>query len=147
MPPFDFSVPASGVALVRTVVDVGLEHEVCDACSTRPRWTSGRAGSPPSSPEVGERYEFGVGPRSGRDPELEADKTRTAYSWLYPDSPDTVVKWSLRSSRGSTYLTLLHSGFDNDELAEEYRQGVARPSWCEIKRILELGDQWEPLHA
>jgi hypothetical protein len=38
----------------------------------------------------------------------------------------------------------MHSGFDNDLLAEQFRQNW--PGYLvEIKRILELGDRWEPL--
>jgi uncharacterized protein YndB with AHSA1/START domain len=144
MPPFDFSVPASGDALVRTVIDVGPDEVYASLLDPAQvdKWAGGKASI---EPEVGGRYEFGWDHGPGRILELEPDKT-IAYSWSYPDSPDTVVKWSLRSSRGSTYLTLLHSGFDNDELAEQYRQGW--PGFLvEIKRILELGDQWVPLHA
>lgn len=162
MPPFDFSVPAQGDALVRTVIDVGVDEVF--ACLLDPsqidKWAN--AFDPASAPrdgiadrskggakavvepEVGGRYEFGW-PDHGpiKVLELEPDKT-LAYSWRYPDSPDTVVRWSLRGSRGSTYLTLVHSGFDNDTLAEELRQRW--PGFLvEIKRILELGDRWQPL--
>ena len=145
MPPFDFSVPAQGDALVRTVIDVGVDEVF--ACLLDPsqveKWAGG--GKAVIEPVVGGRYEFG---RPDNGPvqvlELEQDKV-LSYSWRYPDSPDTVVRWSLRSSRGSTYLTLVHSGFDNDQLAEEFRQGW--PGYLvEIKRILELGDRWQPLN-
>jgi uncharacterized protein YndB with AHSA1/START domain len=144
MPPFDFSVPASGDALVRTVIDVPVDEVF--ACLLDPaqvdKWAGGKS---VIEPEVGGRYDFGWDHGPVEILELEPDKI-LAYSWRYPDSPDTVVKWSLRSSRGSTYLTLLHSGFDNDQLAEQFRQGW--PGFLvEIKRILELGDRWEPLHA
>ncbi len=144
MPPFDFSVPASGDALVRTVIDVPVDEVF--ACLLDPaevdKWAGGKA---TIEPVVGGRYDFGWDHGPSEILELEPDKI-LAYSWRYPDSPDTVVKWSLRSSRGSTYLTLLHSGFDSDALAEEFRQGW--PGFLvEIKRILELGDRWEPLRA
>jgi uncharacterized protein YndB with AHSA1/START domain len=143
MPPFDFSVPAQGDALVRTVIDVPPDEVF--ACLLDPtqvdKWAKAKA---VIEPEVGGRYDFGWGDHGPAQVlELEPDKV-LAYSWRYPDSPDTVVRWALRSSRGSTYLTLMHSGFDNDRLAEEFRQGW--PGFLvEIKRILELGDRWEPL--
>jgi uncharacterized protein YndB with AHSA1/START domain len=164
MPPFDFSVPAQGDALVRTVIDVGADEVF--ACLLDPsqidKWANADdlAAAPQDGtadrikggakavvePEVGGRYEFGW---SDGGPikvvELEPGKV-LAYSWRYPGSPDTVVRWSLRSSRGSTYLTLVHSGFDNDQVAEGFRQGW--PGYLvEIKRILELGDRWQPLKS
>lgn len=142
MPPFDFSVPAQGDALVRTVIDVGVDEVF--ACLLDPalvdKWAGGKA---VIEPVVGGRYDFGWDHGPVEILELEQDKV-LAYSWRYPDSSDTVVRWALRSSRGSTYLTLMHTGFDNDLLAEQLRQGW--PGFLvEIKRILELGDRWEPL--
>jgi uncharacterized protein YndB with AHSA1/START domain len=145
MPPFDFSVPASGDALVRTVIDVPADEVF--ACLLDPaqvdKWTLGKA---VIEPVVGGRYDFGWDHGPAEIVELEPDKV-LAYSWRNPagsQAADTVVRWSLRGSRGSTYLTLLHSGFDDDQLAEQYRQGW--PGFLvEIKRILELGERWEPL--
>ena len=144
MPPFDFSVPAQGDALVRTVVDVPVDEvfaALLDPAQVD-KWTGGKA---TIEPTVGGRYDFGWDHDHGPAQvlELEPDKV-LAYSWRHPDGPDTLVRWSLRSSRGSTYLTLVHSGFDNDQLAEEFRQGW--PAYLvEIKRILELGERWQPM--
>jgi uncharacterized protein YndB with AHSA1/START domain len=173
MPPFDFSVPAQGDALVRTVIDVGVDEVF--ACLLDPtqvdKWANANdsasvtkrpATSPDSEPQggtadrtkggakavieasVGGRYDFGWGDHGPLQVlELEPDKV-LAYSWRHRTGPDTEVRFALRSSRGSTYLTLMHSGFDNDLLAEEFRQNW--PGYLvEIKRILELGDRWEPL--
>ena len=74
---------------------------------------------------------------------IDPDKT-LAYSWRHPDHPDTQVRWTLRSSRGSTFVTLGHTGFADDALAEKYRQGWP-PFLVELKRILELGDRWQPM--
>jgi uncharacterized protein YndB with AHSA1/START domain len=147
MPPFDFSVPASGDALVRTVIDVPADEVfafLIDPAQVD-KWALGKA---VIEPVVGGRYDFGWDHGPVEIVELEPDRV-LAYSWRDPaGSPerDTVVRWSLRGSRGSTYLTLLHSGFHDDHLAEQSRQGW--PGYLvEIKRILELGERWEPLKA
>jgi len=91
------------------------------------------------SPNVGGRYEFGSDAGPATIVELDPDKV-LAYTWR---NPDTTVRWSLRSSRGSTYLTLVHSGFADDALAEQ-----SRLEWLtrlvEVKRVLELGEGKEP---
>jgi uncharacterized protein YndB with AHSA1/START domain len=70
-----------------------------------------------------------------------------AYTWRNADGVgETLVRWSLRSSRGSTYVTLVHSGFSDDRLAEEFRQGWPA-HLVELKRVLELGSRWEPIAA
>ena len=54
------------------------------------------------------------------------------------------LRWQLRETRGSTFLTLIHGGWSDDELAEQMRQ-----EWpvhlVELKRILELGPAWQPM--
>lgn len=142
MPPFDFSVPAQGDALVRTVIDVPAEEVYASLLDPAQvdKWARGTA---LIEPVVGGRYDFGWDHGPTTIVELQPDKV-IAYTWRYPNSPDTVVRWNLRDSRGSTYLTLVHSGFDNDKLAEQFRQGW--PGFLvEIKRMLELGERWEPM--
>jgi len=143
MPPFDFSVPAQGDALVRTVVDVPVEEVY--AALLDPASVSKVAGSAATiEPAIGGRYEFGwpdYGPL--RIVELDPDKT-LAYSWRDHGGGESRVRWSLRSSRGATYLTLLHDGIADDALAERYRQGWP-PYLVELKRLLELGPSWRPL--
>jgi uncharacterized protein YndB with AHSA1/START domain len=144
MPPFDFSVPAQGDALVRTVIDVGVEDvyaSLLDPAQVN-KWARGTAVIEPS---LGGRYDFGWDHGPDRITELDPDKA-LAYSWRNPDQPDTLVRWSLRSSRGSTYVTLAHSGFADDALAEMYRQGWP-PFLVELKRILEQGDRWQPMRV
>ncbi len=142
MPPFDFSVPAQGDALVRTVIDAPVEEVFASLLDPAQvdKWARGKA---VIEPVLGGRYDFGWDHGPVKITELEQDKV-LAYSWRYPDSPDTTVRWALRSSRGSTYLTLVHSGFETDELAEQFRQGW--PSFLvELKRLMELGPRWQPL--
>jgi uncharacterized protein YndB with AHSA1/START domain len=143
MPPFDFSVPAQGDALVRTVIDVPVEEvfaSLLDPASLD-KWVGGKA---TVEPQVGGRYDFGWDNRGPeRVTELEPDKV-LEYSWRLQGAPDTVVRWTFRSSRGSTYVTLVHSGFSDDKVAEEFRQGW--PAYLvEMKRVLELGPRWEPI--
>jgi uncharacterized protein YndB with AHSA1/START domain len=144
MPPFDFSVPAQGDALTRTVIDVPVEEVY--ACLLDPaqmaRWNDGPV---TIEPQVGGVYDFGwegFGP--DRITELDQDKT-LAYTWRTLGSDtQTEVRWSLRSSRGATYLTLVHGGFADDQAAEVCRQ-VWPPYLVELKRMLELGPHWERL--
>lgn len=144
MPPFDFSVPAQGDALVRAVVDAPVEEVFAALLDAT---TVGRiaGGTATIEPAVGGRYELGwsgYGPE--RIVELEPDKT-LAYSWRnHGGAGESVVRWSLRGSRGSTYLTLLHEGIADDVLAERYRQGWP-PYLVELKRLLELGPAWQPM--
>jgi uncharacterized protein YndB with AHSA1/START domain len=143
MPPFDFSAPAQGAALVRTVIDVPAEETFASLLDPTQvdKWAKGKATIDAS---VGGRYDFGWEQDGPVEiVELERDKV-LAYSWRHAEGPETLVRWQLRETRGSTYLTLVHSGFDDDGVAEQFRQG-----WpghlVEIKRILELGDTFEPL--
>lgn len=142
MPPFDFSVPAQGDALVRTVIDVPAEEVYASLLDPAQvgKWAGGEA---VIEPVVGGRYEFGWDHGPAKILELQPDRV-IAYSWRHAETPETVVRWNLRDSRGSTYLTLVHSGFADDRLAEEFRQGW--PGFLvELKRMLELGTRWEPM--
>jgi uncharacterized protein YndB with AHSA1/START domain len=142
MPPFDFSAPAQGDALVRTVIDVPAEEVFASLIdpSQVDKWAGGSA---TIEAKVGGRYEFGGGRGPTTILEFEPDKV-LAYGWRQPSTGDTVVRWQLRETRGSTFLTLVHGGWADDALAEQARQ-----EWpvhlVELKRILELGPAWEPM--
>jgi uncharacterized protein YndB with AHSA1/START domain len=146
MPPFDFSVPAQGDALVRTVVDAPAE-EVYAALLDSATVSKVAGGSATIDATVGGRYDLGW---SGYGPEklveLDPDKA-IAFTWRNHDGAgESLVRWSLRGARGSTYLTLVHSGIADDALAERYRQGWP-PYLVELKRLLELGAAWQPLSS
>jgi uncharacterized protein YndB with AHSA1/START domain len=145
MPPFDFSVPAQGDALVRTVIDAPVEEvfaSLLDPAEVN-KWARGQA---TVEKQVGGRYDFGWDHGPERIVELEPDKI-LAYTWRNPHGAgESLVRWSLRSSRGSAYITLVHSGFTDDRLAEEYRQKW--PGYLvELKRLVELGPGWAPMSA
>jgi uncharacterized protein YndB with AHSA1/START domain len=144
MPPFDFSVPAQGDALVRTVIDVPAE-EVYAALLDPVQVSKVAAAQATIEPQVGGAYDLGwaeYGP--ARIVELDPDKT-LAYTWRnHGSAGESLVRWSLRGSRGATYVTLAHSEIADDALAERYRQGWP-PYLVELKRLLELGPAWQPL--
>jgi len=145
MPPFDFSVPAQGDALVRTVIDVPVEEAYASLLDSAlmSRWNSGPV---TIEPRVGGRYDLGwddYGP--DQITELDQDKA-LAYTWRNRGGGSSHVRWALRSSRGATYLTLVHSGFADDALAEESRL-LWPPHLVELKRLLELGSLWAPMSS
>lgn len=144
MPPFDFRVPAQTDVLVRTVIDRPAEDVYAALLNQElvGRWVGSTA---VIEPRVGGRYEFGWGHGPTKIVDLEPDRT-IAYIWRYPQGTETTVRWNLRQTRGSTYLTLVHSGFDDDALAEQVRQGWPG-QLVELKRLLEIGDGWEPMRA
>jgi uncharacterized protein YndB with AHSA1/START domain len=143
-PSFDFTVPAQGEARVRSAIAVSPDEvysSLMDPVQVN-RWAGGKAVIEAS---VGGRYDFGWDHGPGQILELEPDRL-LAYSWRYPGSPETIVRWELRSSRGHTFVTLVHSGFADDDLAEQFRQGW--PGFLmEIKRQLEVGPSWQPISA
>jgi uncharacterized protein YndB with AHSA1/START domain len=146
MPPFDFSVPAQGDALVRTVIDVPVE-EVYRALLDPAEVSKVAAAPARIEPTVGGIYDLGwAGYGPARIVALEPDKT-LAYSWRnHGGAGESLVRWSLRGSRGATYVTLSHSEIADDTLAERYRQGWP-PYLVELKRLLELGPTWQPLSS
>ena len=143
MPPFDFSVPAQGDALVRTVIGRAGRGGLRRSARPGPGGQVGRRQSHHRAAR-GRTLRLRLGPRPGRRSlELEPDKVARLLvaTTGQPGHPGALGP---RSSRGSTYLTLVHSGFDDDALAEEFRQGW--PGFLvEIKRILELGYCWQPI--
>lgn len=145
MPPFDFSVPAQGDALVRTVIDAPVE-EVYAALLDAEQVSRVAGAAATIEPQLGGQYSVaweGYGP--ARIVELDQDKT-LAYTWRnHGGAGESVVRWTLRGSRGATYLTLVHGDIADDALAERYRQGWP-PYLVELKRLLELGPAaWQPL--
>ncbi|MEJ2510575.1 MAG: SRPBCC domain-containing protein [Anaerolineales bacterium] len=96
--------------------------------------------------EVGGDYEIGWGDEGPvKILEIEADK-KLCYSWQYPNTPDTVVTWTLEGSGGSTHLTLVHSGFAEDRPMEDYQIGWLK-YLGQIKFLSELGESWQKVIA
>jgi uncharacterized protein YndB with AHSA1/START domain len=91
--------------------------------------------------QVGGQYSFGweFGPRRILD--IQANKT-LAYSWEYPEEPDTIVTWTLEDSGGKTRLSLVHSGFAPGRDMEDYQIG-----WLHflnrLKFLAEMGAGWQ----
>jgi len=93
-------------------------------------------------PYVGGRYGFGWG-IGGPVKILElAPPEKLAYSWDFENEPHTVVTWTLENSGGSTWLTLVHSGFGPEHLTDEYGVGWLN---ClnQIKFLVEVGPTWK----
>jgi uncharacterized protein YndB with AHSA1/START domain len=141
-PPLDFTLPAHGEALVRTVIAVPPEEVY--ACLLDPEQVGRLAGTTATiEPEVGGRYDLGWERGPVRITELVPDRALT-LAWQQPDLPETAVRWDLRTSHGHTYLTLVHGEFTDDELAEDLRRRWV-PLLVELKRMLELGERWAPM--
>ena len=141
-PPLDFTLPAHGEALVRTVIAVPPEEVY--ACLLDPEQVGRLTGTTAViEAEVGGRYDLGWERGPVRITDLVPDRA-LALAWRQPDLPETVVRWDLRTSHGHTYLTLTHGDFTDDRLAEELRQRWV-PLLVELKRMLELGERWERL--
>jgi uncharacterized protein YndB with AHSA1/START domain len=138
-PPLDFTLPAHGEALVRTVIAVPPEEVY--ACLLDAEQVGRLTGTTATiEPEVGGRYDLGWERGPVRIVELVPDRA-LALAWQQPDGPETVARWDLRTSHGHTYLTLVHGDFTDDALAEDLRRRWV-PLLVELKRMLELGDRW-----
>jgi uncharacterized protein YndB with AHSA1/START domain len=138
-PPLDFTLPAHGEALVRTVIAVPPEEVY--ACLLDPEQVGRLTGTTATiEPEIGGGYDLGWERGPVRITDLVPDRA-LALAWQQPDLPESVVCWDLRTSHGHTYLTLVHGDFTDDRLAEQLRQRWV-PLLVELKRMLELGDRW-----
>jgi len=94
-------------------------------------------------PWVGGRYSFGWeggGPLKILD---LAPDAQLAYSWHYENEPPTIVTWTLENSGGGTRLTLVHSGFGQETLTEEYYCGWLNCA-NRLKFLVEVGPTWRP---
>jgi uncharacterized protein YndB with AHSA1/START domain len=95
-------------------------------------------------PRAGGKYDFGW-EEGGCGPikilELEPSR-KLIYSWQY----DTVVTWILEDSEGGTRVTLVHSGFAQDQCTDDYTVG-----WLKfinsLTSMLEIGDSWQAVQV
>jgi len=118
------------------VIQVGIQihasaddvwHALTDP-TTMDRWVSSGASVDLSE---GGRYSYGWteevnGERVTAGPTIITElkeKQRLSHGWTYGDEPPTQVTWELKTDRGSTELTLTHSGFGVALISEDYRQG------------------------
>ncbi len=68
---------------------------------------------------------------------IESDK-KLVYCWVFPNTPDTVVTWTLEGSGGSTHLSLVHSGFEDKRHMEDYQIGWLK-YLGQFKSLSEIG--------
>jgi uncharacterized protein YndB with AHSA1/START domain len=133
----EYPVTVTDTATVATVIDAPPAEVFASLLDPEQlgRWML--AENAQVEPHVGGRYDIGWDHGPMRILELVPDRV-LAYSWQYPDSPDTVVRWELEGSAGRTHLTVVHSGFADPTLAEQYREGW--PGFLvALKRLHELG--------
>jgi uncharacterized protein YndB with AHSA1/START domain len=146
-PRCDFT--AFGDAEARAGVEIAAAPGAVFASLIEPaqldRWIADHA---QVEPHVGGRYDFGWDHGPVRILELEPSKV-LAYSWRHSWEGEqgpaaTVVRWELDGDQGSTYLTIVHSGFGPDRRTEGYQLG-----WMEflasLKRMHEVGPDWRPV--
>ena len=72
------------------------------------------------------------------------ENEKLAYTWeAWHTFPETVTTWTLQESQGKTRLTLVHSGFNDDDDAKGLMGGWLNfLSW--VKSVVEYGDDWHP---
>ncbi|HSR69748.1 MAG TPA: SRPBCC family protein, partial [Acidobacteriota bacterium] len=136
----DFAVRPRGQ--VSYSVDIGADRSTVYQALIDPRQLNRYIASDAEvEPRKGGVYNFGWkggGPIKILD--LEPER-KLAYSWNYHDG-DTVVQWELEDSGGGTRLTIVHSGFAEDQDLEGYRCG-----WLNflnlIKSMSEQGASWK----
>jgi uncharacterized protein YndB with AHSA1/START domain len=138
-PRVDFTGFTPHVARVETDIDAAPEAVFSTLIEPAQleRWIATRA---VVEPTVGGRYDFGWDHGPVKILELEPSK-KLAYSWHFPDYPETVVTWELEGSGGRTHLTLVHSGFGADRSNEGHEIGWAAYV-ASLKRMIEVGDSW-----
>lgn len=137
---FDFSKTPHGEAKV--VIDIEApKEEVFDALINPTQLDRYIGKSSEISAEIGGKYNLGWdtgGPLKILD---LVPNEKLAYSWVYPDQPESVATWTLESSDGKTRLMVVHSGFASDRPCEDYQAGwAAYLTW--IKGLVEGDSKW-----
>jgi uncharacterized protein YndB with AHSA1/START domain len=95
-------------------------------------------------PAVGGTFDLGWGEGVAASKILDlAPKQRLSYAWAEHEGQATVVTWTLEESGGKTRLSIVHSGFADDEPT-----GGLYGGWLNfivrVQNIAELGDDWAP---
>lgn len=62
----------------------------------------------------------------------------------YGDDEGSIVRWELEGSGGKTHLTFVQSGYAEADDAAQHEAGWLA-AFAELKRLHELGDDWQPL--
>ncbi len=92
--------------------------------------------------QVGGAYSFGWG-SMGPHKILEVEPAKKlSYSWADKDDPSMVVTWALEGSENRTRLTLIHSGFAEDDINIGYSAGWTAYMNA-MKSMVERGPSWE----
>lgn len=79
-------------------------------------------------PEVemkeGGTYHYGWGPNEGPTKVIDFREGEMIHTdWYHGKDPETFLTWKLSGSGGRTRLTLVHSGFPNEEQKHDYEAG------------------------
>jgi uncharacterized protein YndB with AHSA1/START domain len=94
-------------------------------------------------PRVGGEIRFSPQEQPVKILELEPNQA-LAYSWRWRDL-ETAVRWELEDSGGRTHLTIVHSGFGDDQPGARQHLGGWLCFLAELRRMLEAGAAWRPM--
>lgn len=90
-------------------------------------------------PRVGGTFVLNSGSEPGKILELDFPRALS-----YTVVPGQVVHWELSGSEGRTYLSMVHSGFDDPAAAAQQEVGWVS-ALLELRRLHELGPAWRPV--
>ncbi|GAB3437178.1 SRPBCC family protein [Flindersiella endophytica] len=94
-------------------------------------------------PRVGGEIRFSPQEQPVKIFELEPNRS-LAYSWRW-QGKQTAVRWELDGSGGQTQLTIVHSGFGDDQPGARQHLGGWLCFLAELRRMLEVGAAWRPI--
>jgi uncharacterized protein YndB with AHSA1/START domain len=74
--------------------------------------------------QPGGKYSYGWGPSEGPTKVIEFTPNELIHTdWYHKDDPETFITWKLEGSGGRTRLTMIHSGFADEKLKQDYEAG------------------------